>query len=89
VIQNWAPNGNSLAPKRVLFITVEGAKGEATGLGRPLGLQVVEDPRISRQSVREGNNVSPKHWQPLPYRRYRWIITGSPFLEIQIQINVF
>jgi hypothetical protein len=32
VIQNWAPSGNSLAPKRVLFIIVEGAKGEANVL---------------------------------------------------------
>jgi len=38
-----------------------------SGLGRPLGLQEVEAPRISRQSAYEvGKVVSPMHWPPLP-----------------------
>ena len=37
------------------------------GLDRPLGLQKVEAPRISRQSAHGGNNVvSPMHRPPLP-----------------------
>jgi hypothetical protein len=36
-------------------------------LDRPLGLQEVETPRISRQSVHEGGKVvSRTHWVPLP-----------------------
>jgi hypothetical protein len=42
-----------------------------TGLDRPLGLQEVEAPRISRQSAQEGNNVvSPRH---------RPLLTGTHF----------
>jgi hypothetical protein len=40
---------------------------------RPLGLQKVEAPRISRQSVHEGGKVvSPMHWPPLRPRGYPW-----------------
>ena len=42
-------------------------KPSNSGLGRPLGLQEVEAPRISRQSSYEiGKGVSPTHWPPLP-----------------------
>ena len=42
-------------------------KPSNSGLGRPLGLQEVEPPRISRQSAYEvGKVLSPTHWQPLP-----------------------
>jgi hypothetical protein len=38
-----------------------------------LGLQVVEAPRISRQSAHEsGKAFSPTHRPPLPPRRYPW-----------------
>jgi hypothetical protein len=44
-----------------------------TGPNRSLGLQEIEDPRISRQSTHEGGKVfSPTHWPPLPSKRYRW-----------------
>jgi hypothetical protein len=44
-----------------------------TGLDRPLELQELEAPRISRQSAHEGGKVvSPIHQPPLPSRRYRW-----------------
>jgi hypothetical protein len=44
-----------------------------TGLDRPLGLQEVEAPSISRQSAREGGKVvSPMHGAPLRPRRYTW-----------------
>ena len=37
-----------------------------TGLGRPLRVQKVEVPRVSRQSAREGGKVvSPMHRPPL------------------------
>ena len=40
---------------------------------RPLGLQEVEDPRISRQSAHEGGKVvSPTHQQPLPSQEIAW-----------------
>jgi hypothetical protein len=45
------------------------------GLHRPLGLQEVEAPRISRQSAHEGGKViSPMHQPPLPSRRYPWYL---------------
>jgi len=48
-------------------------KPSNSGLGRPLGLQEVEVPRISRQSAYEvGKVVSPMHWPPLPPRIYPW-----------------
>jgi hypothetical protein len=38
-----------------------------TGPDRPLGLQDVEAPRISRQLAHEGGRfVNPLHWSPLP-----------------------
>ena len=44
-----------------------------TGLGRRLGLQEVEAPRISRQSAHEGAKVvGHTHRPPLPARRYPW-----------------
>jgi len=44
-----------------------------TGLDRPLGLQKVEAPRISRQSTHEGGEaVSLTHQPPLPPGRYPW-----------------
>jgi hypothetical protein len=44
-----------------------------TGLDKPLGLQEVEAPRISRQLVHEGGNfVSPTHRPPLPHREDSW-----------------
>jgi hypothetical protein len=44
-----------------------------TGLDRPLGLQEVEAPRISRQSAHEGGKVvRPKQRPPLPPTRYPW-----------------
>ena len=44
-----------------------------TGLDKPLGLQEVEAPRISRQSAHEGGNfVSPTHRPPLPHREDSW-----------------
>jgi hypothetical protein len=43
------------------------------GLGRPLGLQEVEAPRISRQLAHEGGKVvSRKHRPPLLPRMYSW-----------------
>jgi hypothetical protein len=41
---------------------------------RLLGLQEVEDPRISRQSSRDGKFVCPTHWPPLPHRKYLWYL---------------
>jgi len=56
-----------------LNITIKSESYPYTGLGRPLGLQEVEDRRISRQSEHEGSKVvSPTHWLPLPTRRYPW-----------------
>jgi len=48
------------------------------GLDRPLGLQQVEDPRISRQLAHEGGKVaSLTHWPPRSSRRYPWYsVTG-------------
>jgi hypothetical protein len=44
-----------------------------TNLDRPLGLQNVEDPRISRRLEHEGGMVvSPTHRPPLQSRRYPW-----------------
>jgi hypothetical protein len=44
-----------------------------TSLGRPLGLQKVEDSRISRQFSHEGGMVvNPIHRPPLHPRRYPW-----------------
>jgi hypothetical protein len=41
-----------------------------TALGRPLRLQKVEVPTVSRKSAREGGKVvSPTHRPPLPPRR--------------------
>jgi len=52
-----------------------------TGLDRPLGLQGVEAPRISRQSAHEGGKVvSPKHRLPLPsgrYSRYSFLLEAK------------
>jgi hypothetical protein len=54
------------------------------GLDRPLGLQDVEAPRISRQSAQEGGKaVSRTHWPPLPPRRNR----GNAFLLEQTTIR--
>jgi hypothetical protein len=39
---------------------------------RSVGLMRVDAPRISRQSAREGGNISPTHRPPLPPRRYSW-----------------
>jgi len=40
---------------------------------RPLGLQEVEAPGITRQLAREDDEVvSPMHWLPLLHRRYLW-----------------
>ena len=45
-----------------------------TDLEKPLGIQVVENPRISRQSASEvGNVVSRRQWNPLPHRIYPWL----------------
>jgi hypothetical protein len=41
-----------------------------TGMDRPLGLQTVEAPRISRQSAHQGG--SRKHRPPLLPRKYSW-----------------
>jgi hypothetical protein len=41
-----------------------------TVLGSPLGIQVVETTRISRQSPHEDGKVSSTHRPPLPSRRY-------------------
>jgi len=44
-----------------------------SGLERPLGLQKVEVPKISRQSAHEGGKVvSPTHQPLLPARRHPW-----------------
>jgi hypothetical protein len=44
-----------------------------TGRDRPLGLQEVEAPRISRQSAHEYRKfVRPKRQPPLPLRIYPW-----------------
>jgi hypothetical protein len=44
-----------------------------TDLDRPLGLQEVEAPKISRQSAQEGGTfVSSTHRPPLNPRRYPW-----------------
>ena len=44
-----------------------------TSLERPIGLQEVEVPRISRQSSHAGGKVvGPKHWPPLHSRKYTW-----------------
>jgi hypothetical protein len=44
-----------------------------TGLNRPLGLQELEAPRISRQLAYEsGKVVSPTHQLPVPPMRYLW-----------------
>jgi len=46
-----------------------------TDLDRPLGLQVVEAPRISSQLAHEsGKVVSQTHRPPLPRRRYSWYL---------------
>jgi hypothetical protein len=46
-----------------------------TGLNRPLGLQKVEPPRISRQSAHKcGKIVSHTHWPPVPSRKYPWYL---------------
>jgi len=41
-----------------------------TSLERPIGLQEVEVPRISRQSAYKCDKISPKQWPTLPPRRY-------------------
>ena len=65
-----------------MLITTECKNYPITGLDRPLGLQQVEVPRISRHSVNEGGKVvSPVHWPPLPARRYPWC---SFLLEAQL-----
>ena len=47
-----------------------------TGLNRPLGLQEIQDPRISRQSAHKvGNVVSPTHRPSLPSGK----ISGTHF----------
>jgi len=44
-----------------------------TGLGRPLGLQKFEAPRLSRKSAHEcGKVVNPARSPPAPTRRYPW-----------------
>jgi len=52
----------------MLFLEVIKVKGYSypnTGLNRPLGLQKIEAPGISRQSARDGGKVvSPTHQPP-------------------------
>jgi hypothetical protein len=48
-----------------------------TGLEKPLGLQEIGAPGISRQSANEdGKVVHYRHWPPLPTRKHPWY----PFL---------
>ena len=61
---------------KILWIEAVVAKLEVlrsfpyTGLGRPLRIQKVEVPRVSRQSACEGGKVvNPTHRPPLPSRR--------------------
>jgi hypothetical protein len=45
-------------------------------LYRPLGLQKVEAPRISKQMVHEdGRVVSSMHWPPLPQKKFLVLIS--------------
>jgi hypothetical protein len=44
-----------------------------TGVDRPLGLQGLEVPAVSRYSAHEGGKVvSPTHYPPLSPRKYSW-----------------
>jgi len=44
-------------------------------LYRPLEVQEVQVPRISRQSAHEGGKVvSPMHWLPVPRKGYPWYL---------------
>ena len=53
-----------------LGLTTLKGKGKALTF-KAVGLQEVEDPKVSRQSAHEGGKVvSPKHRLPLPSRRY-------------------
>jgi hypothetical protein len=58
-----------------LYFTAVKAKVQQshTGLNRPLGLQELEAPRISKQSAYEsGKVVNPIHQLPVPPTRYLW-----------------
>jgi len=54
--------------KSIFEVSTWGEKKKGNiGLDRPLGLQEVEAPRISRHSAHEGGKVvSHMHWSPLP-----------------------
>jgi hypothetical protein len=46
-----------------------------TSLERPLGIQKVENPRISKQAIHEGGSViSSMHWPPLPQKKFLVLI---------------
>jgi hypothetical protein len=71
------PNRSQDNPSHILllsyFLRRVKVKLSHTGLDRPLGLQEVEAPRISRQPAHEGGKVvSSTHRPPLPPSRYPW-----------------
>ena len=54
------------------MITVKVKSYPCADLDRPIGVQDVEAPRISRQSARGGKAVSPTHRPSLPPREDPW-----------------
>jgi hypothetical protein len=53
-------------------VTITGTATPFPGLDRLLRCQVVEAPKISRQSAHEGGKVSSKHRPPLHPRKHPW-----------------
>jgi hypothetical protein len=61
------PDALHLGTPTISCGTADRSSHPITGLGRPLALQEVEAPRITRQSAHEGGKVvSPRHRPPLP-----------------------
>ena len=73
VLRSWESRAINLPTLWITTGPVTGTRYPYIGLERPVGLQEVEGPRISRQLAQEGGKVvSCTHRLPLPIRKYAW-----------------
>ena len=60
------------------FICSKQVNNPCTNLDKPLGLQDVGAPKLSRISAKEGGKiVSPKHWLPLRLSLYSFLLKAQ------------
>jgi hypothetical protein len=72
-LQKFQTNYLSYFSDRIKYTVDVSTSYLVTSLNRPLGLQRVEAPGISRQSAHEGDKVvSPTHRPPLPAGKDFW-----------------